>query len=92
MNMNDPGLKIPMAFDSASQKPSVTLLFMWVANAVAILSLIYLHIKADAVTATMASCGYGITNTVLYMIRKLNKANVDIKSGKIELDGADDAK
>lgn len=89
--LNDPGISVPMAHDSASGKPSITLLLMYVANALAILSLIYLHIRGEAFPATCMAMLYGVICTVLYMIRKLNKAKFDLDDKSIELEGGDDA-
>lgn len=91
-SLNDPGLNVPMAHDSAAGSPSVTLLLMYAANVLAILSLIFLHIKGDPATATGATCIYAVVCTVLYMFRKLTKAKFDLKNQDIELDGGDDAK
>lgn len=91
-SLNDPGLNVPMAHDAPAGKPSVTLLLMYVANALAICSLIYLHIMGPPLQATGLTCLYGIISTVLYMFRKLSKAKFDLKNQDIELDGGDDAK
>lgn len=89
---NDPGIMVPMAHDSPAGKPSVTLLLMYVANALAIFSLIYLNIIGDSLTATGMTCLYAIICTVLYLMRKLNKAKFDLKNQDLELDGGDDVK
>lgn len=90
---NKEGVNLPFARDAADNgKPSVTLLLMYFANLVAILSLIYLHIKADAFVATSTTCMYAITCTILYMFRKLSKAKFNLKDKDFELDGASDDK
>ena len=90
--LNDPGLNLPLAADPVSGKPSVTLLLMYVANLVAIASLIYLHIKGDAFTATCMSVLYGVLCTVLYMMRKLSKAKFDLDDKSVELDSGEESK
>jgi hypothetical protein len=91
-SLNNPGLNLPLANDSAAGKPSVTLLLMYVANLIAIISLIYLHIKGDPLAASGMTCLYAVICTVLYMMRKLNKASFDLKSQKFEVDGGEDEK
>lgn len=87
---NKPGIKVPMAHDSTTDQPSVTLLIMYASNLLAILSLIYLHIKGDAFVATSATCIYAVICTVLYMMRKLQHAKFDLKDESFSLDSGDD--
>lgn len=84
--LNDPGVMVPLARDPALNKPSVTLLLMYVANVLAIISLIILHFKAEATVATSATCIYAVICTVLYMFRQLTKAKFDLDDKSIELD------
>lgn len=82
------GLYLPVAQDAG--KPSVTLFFMYLSNLVAIVSLILLHVKGDPFTATSTTAIYAIIQTVLYMLRRLQKAKFDLDDKSIELEGEDD--
>lgn len=89
---NSEGLPVPLARDSAKNQPSVTLLFVYVTSLLAIVSLIVLHMRADAVIATAASCIYSIVWTILYMIRQLHKVKFDVDDQSVELEGEDNEK
>lgn len=86
------GYPIPFAYDAATKQASVTVLFMWIANILAIISLIHLHIKSDAIIATASTILYASLQTIFYMIRKINKANVNLKNQSIDIEGGDDVK
>jgi len=89
---NKQGLPVPFAFDSAKGKPSITLFFTWVANMLAVVSLISLHFLTDVVIASALTCVYGIVWTVLYMMRSVHKAKFDIDSRSFELESGNDEK
>ena len=86
---NDPGIKVPMAHDSVVKKPSVTLLLMYAANLLAVISLIILHIRSEPLIASTATCSYAVICSILYIMRKLNKAKFDAKTESFELDSDD---
>jgi hypothetical protein len=83
---NDPGVLIPMAHDSVVKKPSITLLLMFTANLLAVISLIILHIRSEPIVATSATCLYAVICSVLYIMRQLNKAKFNLKDKSFELD------
>jgi H2-forming N5,N10-methylenetetrahydromethanopterin dehydrogenase-like enzyme len=85
----DTGIKFPFAFDAATKQPSVTLLFAWIANALAIASLIYLHITSNSLFATTATISYAVIMTILYLMRKLQHAKFDLKNESFDLTGDD---
>jgi H2-forming N5,N10-methylenetetrahydromethanopterin dehydrogenase-like enzyme len=85
----DTGIKLPFAFDAATKMPSVTLLFMWVGNTLAIASLIYLHIASNPLIATTATITYAVICTILYLMRKLQHAKFDLKNESFDLTGDD---
>lgn len=89
---NNIGLALPFARDSArpGTPPSVTLFFLYVTNVLALLSLICLHFRADGLTATIASCGYGLVWSILYLMRNIQKFKIDADDKSIELEGEDE--
>lgn len=91
-SIGENGLKVPLAYDAANKQPSITLLFAWFANALALLSLIYLHIAGDKLVATTATIIYAVISTVLYMIRKLHKAKFDLENKAFELESEEEEK
>lgn len=86
---NQKGLPVPFAHDSVKQQPSITLFFLFVANTAAVASLFYLHVKADPLIASSVTCCYAVIWAVLYLIRNLQHAKVDLSDQSIELDGED---
>lgn len=89
---NQEGLLLPFAKDSArpGKPPSVTLFFLYLTNILAVLSLVCLHFRTDAITATVATCGYGIVWSVLYLMRNLQKVKFDADDKSLELEGEDE--
>lgn len=87
---SEEGIRVPFAFDGVTKLPSVTLFFMYIANLLAILSLIYLHIRSDAFIATCMTVLYAVINTVLYLMRKLQSAKFDLDDKSFELEAGDD--
>lgn len=79
-----------MAYDGRVKGPSVTLLWMYVANILAAGSVIFLHFKGEPNTATFTACIYATVQTVLYMFRALQKAKFDLDDKEIELEGEDE--
>lgn len=86
---NKIGLNVPLAHDSTKGQPSVTLFFMYLANVMAIFSLIYLHLRADAFVANCMTLLYAVISTVLYMMRKLQSAKFDLDDKSFELESDD---
>lgn len=89
---NENGLHFPLARDPVSGQASVTMFFLYLANMMAIGSLIYLHIKGDPFIATCMSVLYAVISTVLYMMRKISKAKFDLKDKSFDLDAGTDEK
>ena len=80
-------LKLPFAFDKAKNRPSVTLLFMYLSNVLALGSLVVLLIFGDRFVATTATCIYAVMQTVLYMFRSLQTAKFDLRNQSFEIQG-----
>lgn len=85
------GLPLPGAYDASTDKPSSTLLFMYIANMVALGSVIYLTIK-DPIAGAVAACLFSTVNTVLYLMRRLQKASFDLDDKSINLESEDEEK
>lgn len=77
------GLKLPSAYDADKKGPSVTLLFVHVANFVAILSICLLF-KESPTIGVISATGYSLAMMGFYLIKRLGKFSVDLKDGKIE--------
>lgn len=84
------GIKLPMAYDFVTKLPSVTLLFPYIAFIVLTYAEILL-IQKDPMEGSLVALGVWFLATVLYMIRKLNKARFDLDDKSFELEGGDDA-
>jgi hypothetical protein len=91
---SEEGVNLPFAKDSArpGKPPSVTLFFVYVTNVLAILSLIYLHVMGEPLTATATTCVYSIIWVCLYLLRTLQKAKFSLSDQSIELDSDDQEK
>lgn len=81
------GIHLPFAFDPESNQPSVTLGFFWIVSALAIISLILLHLKLVAITATLTTVLFVLIGFIMYRLRKLDKVKIDVDDQSIELDG-----
>lgn len=84
------GLKWPLMHDPVDGKPSVTVMFAYLAFVLAVCSVIALHFFPSIFTATCTAIGLWSVATTFYLIRKLNKAKFDLKNQAFELDGGDD--
>lgn len=82
----DAGVKFWYAFDPTTGKASITLFMTYISFWIAVGSLIALHFKESLLTATTMSFVFAGMFTVFYMIRKLNKASVNLKDKSINLE------
>lgn len=73
------GIKLPMAYDFITKMPSVTLLFPYVAFIVLTYGEILL-IEKDPMEGSLVALGVWFLATVLYMIRKISKAKLELDS------------
>ena len=85
------GIKLPFLYDPTTDKPSITLFFPYASFVVALTSVISLHFKPSLLIPTCVSISFWTIATVLYMIRKINKAKFDLDDKSIELEGGDEA-
>ncbi len=84
------GMYLPLAYDAG--KPSITMFFSYLANTLAIISLALLHVKGEPFVATLTTTSYAIIQTVLYMLRRLSKAKIDLDDRSFDLEGEEDEK
>lgn len=84
------GTYLPMAYDGATGKPSVTLFFSYVSFLINIVAIVYLFCKPDNVSPAIASLMLFVICVVLYRIRNLDKVKFDLQNKSIELDGEDE--
>jgi hypothetical protein len=84
------GMKLPFVHDGATGKPSVTLLFTYIAFTLSVISVIVLHLKLDLVVATITTIIFWVLSVVFYLIRNLQKAKFDLDDKSIELEGEDE--
>ena len=83
------GAHLPYLHDPVTNKPSITLLFPYITFVIAFISVILLHIWPSLLVATITSIVLWCIATVFYMIRKLNKAKIDLQNQSIELDNGE---
>jgi hypothetical protein len=84
------GIHTPFIFDAGTQGPSITITFAYITFFLAIASVIALHFKTELFIATSTALMFWVVATVLYMIRKITKAKIDLDNKAIELDGGED--
>ena len=84
------GLHVPFIHDSSTNKPSITLAFPYITFILSIISIVSLHFNKDLFVATATTLMFWLVSTVLYMIRRITKAKIDLDDRAIELDGGDD--
>lgn len=85
---SEKGFVVPLAKDSVTGKPSITFTCAYFSFILMLVSLIGLHFHLKLVVATTASFFFWVTAMVLYMIRKINKAKIDVDDQSIELENA----
>ena len=83
------GLKWPLMHDPVDGKPSVTVMFAYLAYVLTFCSLIALHFVPSIFMATATTIGFWSIATTFYLLRKITKAKFDVKSQSFELDGED---
>lgn len=84
------GLYLPIAYDGPRKPPSARLFFTHVSFYIAALSVILLHAKIELLTASITAICFFALCTVLYMLRDLRKAKLDLDDKEIELESSDE--
>ena len=82
------GIKFPMAHDSTTGKPSITLLFPYISFLLAMVSIIML-LKENTLYGTIAAIGTWVIALILYLMRKITKFKADLDDKSIELENGD---
>ena len=85
-DIKENGIKFFYAYDAAEKKASSTLFYAYITFYLAVASVIALHFSDKLLTASIAALVFWATAVVFYMIRKLNKAKVDLDDKSIELE------
>lgn len=79
------GIYLPYARDTVKRKPSVTLLFAYIAFFSAVASLSYLHLAASPIVATSATIVFFWSCMIFYRMGKIDSAKLDLDDKSIEL-------
>lgn len=79
------GFWLPAAFDALTQKASVSLFFVHVANYLAVAMIIALGIQ-DLLQGTIAAMLFALAQTIFYLLRRLTKASIDLDDKSINLE------
>ena len=84
---NKDGLYFPFLHDPTTNKPSVTLLFLYVTFLNMLGSVIALHFLSNLMSATLVSVGVWALAMVFYRMRRIDDLNVNLKTGSVEVKG-----
>jgi hypothetical protein len=91
LKANRIGLPLPMAHDSVTGKPSVTLLMFYTGLVSSIISIAMLHDNPDKyLSATLVTLLFLSLGFVFYRLRNLDKVKLDLDDRSIELEGGED--
>lgn len=83
------GLNLPTAYDHQQKGPSVSLLFAHISFFTAIISICIL-IHKDINLGTIAAITFAGLYFIFYMLRKLNKAKIDLDDRSIDLENSEE--
>jgi|CXWL01.1.fsa_nt_gi hypothetical protein len=89
-NWSTNGVHVPFIYDQSVKGPSMTLMFPYVTFVISILSIIALHFKVELFVATTTTLMFWLVSTILYMIRRITKAKIDLDDKSVELDSGED--
>lgn len=82
---SEEGIRLPMAHDGTTGKPSVTLLFVYVAYIIAASIVIYLTVK-DQIAGSAAALMFFFGCLIMYRIRHLDKIKVDLDDKSFDIE------
>ncbi len=85
----DYGFSFWYAYDPISQQASITLFMAYVSFIMSIISLIALHFSSGLVVATGMSFLLTFVMVIFYLIRSLNKAEINIKEKTLKLESGE---
>lgn len=80
------GVSVPLMYDPVTDKASLTVLFPYVSFWLTVASLVAMHFYSNIWPASFGCGLLWLCSTILYMIRKLNKAKLDFDDKTIELE------
>ena len=80
------GFMVPMILDNQTGKPSITLSYSIVTFCVTIVLLYGTTVNKVAILPCLVSMLFWFLATVLYIIRKINKASFDLDDKKLSLE------
>jgi hypothetical protein len=84
-NKSKNGINFFFANDPIEKKPSSTLFYAYISFWGAIASLLALHFDIRVLPATIAAMVFNAMMIIFYMIRRINKASVNFKDGKVDV-------
>jgi len=87
---SEEGMRLPVAYDADLGKPSVTLMFAWVAFFLAVGSTIALNFTQSVLSASLVSIMFWVLAVVIYRLRKLDHVKFDLDDKEIELSSEDE--
>lgn len=77
-----------MLKDPQTEKPSVTITFAYIFFIATLISIFFLHKNPEQLTATIVTVLCWAAATIFYMVRKINKAKIDLNDQSIELESS----
>jgi hypothetical protein len=85
------GIYLPVMKDQATNTASITLTFAYITFWTSIISVGFLHYHPSFLVATCTAIGFWFLATVLYIIRKINKASFDFTHKELSLENTEDS-
>ena len=83
------GFKMPLVWDEAEKKASFRLSAAYFSFLLACLSLVALHFFDSLLAASWTTIAFYAIATTFYMLKKLNKAKIDLDDKSLEFDASD---
>ena len=88
--ISEEGLRFPFVHSPTANKPSVTLMFVYLSFVLAFISLISAHFSLAVIPATAMCILFWSLSVVFYRIRKMDKAKFDLDDKSISIEGNND--
>lgn len=85
-DIKENGIRFLYAYDATEKKASSTLFYAYITFYLAVGSVLALHFSEGLLTASIVSLCFWAMAVIFYMIRKLNKASVNLKDQSIQLE------
>jgi hypothetical protein len=84
---SESGIRFPFAYDATTQKPSVTLFFVYISFLQVSIATILLHTYESSLIASIMAAIVWTIAFVFYLLRRLTRAKFDLDDKSIELEG-----